>query len=67
MENYLTNQEKYSPSHIQKQQNVHQNVTKLRLIKDIFIPCQLIKIHLEGLRIWIHDVNKYALAIGMHV
>lgn len=67
MQNYLIYQDKYSPSHIQKQQNVNENVTKLRLIKETFILCQLIKIYQEGLTTGIHGADMYALAIGMYV
>ena len=65
MQNYLIYQDKYSPSHIQKQQNVNENVTKL--IKETFILCQLIKIYQEGLTTGIHGADMYALAIGMYV
>ena len=67
MQNYLIYQDKYSPSHIQKQQNVNENVTKLQLIKETFILCQLIKIYQEGLTTGIHGADMYALAIGMYV
>lgn len=67
MQNYLIYQDKYSPSHIQKQQNVNENVTKLQLIKGTFILCQLIKIYQEGLTTGIHGADMYALAIGMYV